>query len=98
MTCTTLVDCIPEILVGYSGHGKAECGPAPRTRLHRYLTTVAFDDGARNRQADAHSVAFGRDERLKELIHNFGSDARPTVGNADLDEISAPRATRDDQF
>ena len=48
---------------------------------------VRLDDRTRNRQTHAHTGALGRDEGLKQPIRDFGIDARPIVGHADLRHV-----------
>src|SRR5262245_49617253 len=96
ITCTRLV--IAEILVRYSGHREAEHGAATLVGLHGDLAAVAFDDRARDRQANAHPVALGRDERLEELRRNFGGDAGAGVRYADFDQFSFAWSARDQKL
>ena len=61
------------------------------------LAAMAFDDGTRDRQTDSHAVAFGRDERLKQLVGDFRRNARPGIGDKDFHQF-AVRPARNQQF
>jgi hypothetical protein len=53
---------------------------------------MPLDDGARNRQTDAHAVLLRRDERLKQLVSDIRCNARAGVG--DLDQHLRCRSDR----
>src|SRR6516164_8512347 len=55
--------------------------------LHRDLSAVGLDNGAADRQADAHAVALVGDKGLEELRHQFLRDSRAGVGHADGDHV-----------
>ena len=57
---------------------------APSVVLSPYPAPVSFDDGARNGQAHAHTVALGREERLEYLVQLVGRDARTGIGYRNL--------------
>ncbi len=59
---------------------------------------MRLDDGARDRQADAHALTLGGDERLEQLRADLRRDAGPGIGNADLDHIVRRRRRGDDEF
>src|SRR4029077_8605996 len=98
MTCTRLVGCIAEVLVRDAWHGEAKHRAASLIRLDDDLSAMVFDDGARNRQPDAHSQSLGRDEGLEQLGGNLRRDAEAAVGDADFEQVAIACAARDQQL
>src|SRR5438477_8140357 len=62
-----------------AGNGKGKRRAGPVIRFAPQTTTMLFDDGTADGQSDAHSIALGRVEGLKELVHDVGLEA-----NADI--------------
>ena len=56
---------------------------ARRVRLDPNAAAMRLDDGARNRQADAHALPLGGDKWLEQLLGDFRRDAGAGVGHAD---------------
>src|SRR5262245_4070761 len=92
MTWTTaLSDGIAEILLGHGPQRETEDRAAAGVGFHADLSAVGLDDGARDRQADAHAVALVGDERLEQLRRHFRRDPRAAVGDADRDHTVLSR-------
>src|SRR5580693_5431375 len=62
-----------------AGNGKGKRGAGPVIRFSPQTTTMLFDDGTADRQADAHATALGGVEGLKELVHDVGLEADPDI-------------------
>src|SRR5580692_531464 len=99
MTCTIAgSDDIAGFLLGQDRQREREYRAAAGIGPRHDRAAVRLDDGARDRQTDAHALSLGRDERLKQLRADLGRDSRPGIGNADFDHIFAHRQSGDDQF
>jgi hypothetical protein len=48
---------------------------------------MRLHDRAANREAEAHAAGFCRNKRLKQVIDHWLSEARPAVGDGDLDSV-----------
>src|SRR4051794_614728 len=86
MTCTTaLSDGIADLLLGHrpqrEAKGRAPSGVGARSDL----TAVGLDDGAANRQADTHAMAFVGDERLEQMRRYVRRNPRSGVRDADCE-------------
>src|SRR5262245_15746374 len=93
MTWTTaLSDGIAEVLLGYGPQGEAKDRPAAGIGLHADLPAVGLDDGAGDRQADAHAMGLVGNEGLEQLRHDLGRDSRTGIGDADGDHPVPLRA------
>src|SRR5262249_36743486 len=79
---------IAEILSGRGSQREAKDRSTAGIGLHRDLSTVGLDNGAADRQADAHAVALVGDKGLEELRHQLRGDAGASVGHADGDHIA----------
>ena len=56
---------------------------------------MRLDDGAGDRQADAHARALGGHKRLEQLRADFRRDSGAGIGDADLDQVRlAPARSR----
>src|SRR3546814_14253675 len=77
--------------------GKADARAAAGRRIDPDLPAVRFDDGARDRQAHAHTGPLRRNEGLKQLPGNSGSDARAVVRDTDPGQVGVG-LDRDGQF
>src|SRR5438309_5272126 len=60
---------------------------AARIGLGFDLAAMRFHDGARDRQPNSHAFTLGRDERLKQLRHDYRIDTGTGVGHADRDHV-----------
>src|SRR5262249_9327543 len=89
---------IAEILSGRGSQREAKDRSTTGIGLHRDLSTVGLDNGAANRQADAHAVALVGDKGLEELRHQLRRDAGAGVGHADGDHIFVAGCGRDDEL
>src|SRR5262245_53932079 len=76
---------IAEILPAGGPYGEPKDRSAVGIGLHRDLPAVRLDNGAADRQADAHAVALVGDKGLEELRHQFRRDPGPRVGHTDGD-------------
>src|SRR5262245_14095525 len=86
MTCTVgISDGIADFLVAYNAQRKAKDRSSARIGLAIDLATMALDNGARDRQSDAHALGLGRDKGLKELRCHFRRYSRSGIGHADGD-------------
>src|SRR5262245_58636169 len=85
ITWTSTLDDIAEILLGHRAQREAKDGPTAGVWLDHDLAAVRFDDGARDRQADPHSLGLGRDERLKQLRTDLRRDAGTGIRDRDRD-------------
>src|SRR5450756_1526342 len=90
--------CIVDIPFVYDRKSEMKNCPAAGIGFNPDSSTMSLDDGARNRQADAHSLALGGDERLEKLFGDFGRDPRTAVGHADPDVTVIGRDDRNDEF
>src|SRR5215831_7958060 len=61
-------------------------------------STAGLDNGAADRQADAHAVALVGDKGLEELRHQLRRDAGAGVGHADDDHIAVAGCGGDDEL
>src|SRR4249920_2639410 len=84
MMCTRSLALIAELLRRRRPQGKAEHGTPTGTLLDPDSPAMPLDNGARNRQPDAHAVLLRCDERLKQLVGDIRCNARAGVG--DLNE------------
>src|SRR6476660_2659242 len=99
MTWTTaLSDGIAEILLSHGPQREAKDRPADRIGLHLDLSAVGFDNGAGDRQADAHAVSLVRYEGLEQLRRHFRCDARAGIGDADGDHTVLVGRRRNEEF
>src|SRR5947208_16967499 len=57
------------------GNGKSKRGAGPVVRFTPKTTTMLFDNGTADGQADTHSIALGGVEGLKNLVHGVGLEA-----------------------
>src|SRR5208282_2753979 len=75
----------------FSRCGKREAeGRAPsRVRLRPDFSAMRFDNGAADRQTDAHAVRLRCDERLEQLGGDFLGYARPRIGHGNLHHVLA---------
>src|SRR5262245_28879210 len=89
---------IVEILPGRGPYGELKDRSAGGIGLHRDLPAVRLDNGAADRQADAHAVALVGDEGLEELRHQFRRDPGAGVGHADGDHIVIAGHGGNDEF
>src|SRR3954462_1468690 len=89
---------IADVLRSHRAKREAEDGATARIGLAPDPAAMAFDDGARDRQADAHAVPLGGHERLKKLLGEFRRDARAGVGYADLDHVAGSNREADGQL
>src|SRR5262245_28250990 len=87
---------IAELLLGHASEGEAENRAAARVWLRPDAPAMGFDDGATDREADAHTIAFRGHKRLKQLLHHVGPDAAAGIRHADRDDTIAG-AGRDDE-
>src|SRR5690606_6361481 len=85
ITCTKASFCIRKFLPGHGAEREIEDRAALRIGPHADPAAVRLDDRAADRQADAHAMHLGREERLKQLSCDFLGDAGARVGDADLD-------------
>src|SRR5450830_580174 len=90
--------CIVDISFVYDRKCEKENCPAGGIGLDPDPSAMRLYDGARNRQADAHSLTFSGDERLEKLLGNLGRDPRTAGGHADPDMTVAGRNDRDDEI
>src|SRR5262245_19075695 len=92
MTRTTaLAVGIADTLLRHGRQRGTEDGAAAGVWFHVDLPAVGLDDGARDRQADAHAVALVGDERLEQLRRHFRCDPGAAVGDADSDHAVLSR-------
>src|SRR5262245_20481810 len=90
---------IAEILSGSRGSQReAKDRSTAAIGLHRDLSTVGLDNGAADRQADAHAVALVGDKGLEELRHQLRRDPGAGVGHADDDHIAVAGCGGDDEL
>src|ERR1019366_9289761 len=66
------------------GQRDAEDAAFARFALHCYLTAVLVHDLGDNRQAQPHSLRFGGEERIENVLHLRRADAHPAVDHGDL--------------
>ena len=59
-----------------AGSVKRKIVPPPGLGSDPDASAMRLDDGARDRQADAHALALGGDERLEQLLGDLRRDAR----------------------
>src|SRR5262245_66675965 len=86
MTWTTpLSDGIADILLGHGAQREEEDRPAYWVGLDTNLPAMGLEDGAGDRQSDAHAVALVGDEWLKQLRRYFRWDPCAAVDAADRD-------------
>src|SRR5262249_54352314 len=85
---------IAEFLLGHAGQGERKYCPSVRIRPWRDRAAMRLDNGAGNRQAHAHPLAFRGHERLEQLRCNLGGDTRAGIGYADLDHVIGHRRRR----
>src|SRR5262245_9381756 len=86
MTCTMgPSDGIVDYLTGNGAQREPEDRAAAWIGLATDLPAMGLDDGTGNRQADAHAMRLGGDERLKELGCHLWRHSNAGVGNADGD-------------
>src|ERR1017187_10704028 len=89
--------CIVDVSLVYDRKSEMKYCSAGRIGFHPDSSVMRLDDGARNRQADAHALTLGRDERLKQLLGDLGCYPRAAVGYADFDQAVARRRDGDDE-
>src|SRR5262245_47034070 len=88
---TALSDGIAEILLGHGPQRETEDRAAAGVGFHADLSTVGLDDGARDRQADAHAVALVGDEGLAQLRRHFRCNPGAGIGDANRDHAVLSR-------
>src|SRR6266568_749341 len=98
MTCTTELPGIADFLFADRAKREVENGASLRVGLEPDLSAVGLDDRPRDRQADAHALALGGDERLEQLLGDFGRDAAPGVCDADRDHVLLVGAGGNDEL
>ena len=74
---------IADLLLRHGRQRKAETPCRLRDSARARCAAMRLHDGARDRQADAHAVAFGGDERLEQLRGDLRRDAGSAIGDAD---------------
>src|ERR1700690_1990371 len=89
--------CIVDVPLVYDRKSEMEYCSAGGIGFHPDSSIMRLDDGARNRQADAHAVTLGRDERLKQLPGAVGRDSSTAVGHADPDQAAVRSGDGDDE-
>src|SRR5450759_5230681 len=89
--------CIVDVSLVYDRKSEMEYCSAGRIGFHPDSSIMRLDDGARNRQTDAHAVTFGGDEWLKQLLGDLWRDSRTAVGHADPDQAVVRRCDRNDE-
>src|SRR3954471_18121854 len=84
MTCTTaLSDGIADLLLGHRPQREAKGRAAGGVGGRSDLSAMGLDNGAGNRQADAHAVAFVGDERLEQMSRYVRRNPRAGISDAD---------------
>src|SRR6476659_571837 len=84
MTCTTgLSDGIADLLLGHRPQREAKGRAAGGVGARSNLSAMGLDNGAGNRQADAHAVAFVGDEGLEQMSRYVRRNPRAGVRDAD---------------
>src|SRR3954462_9121706 len=79
--------CIVDISLVDGGQSEMKGRSAGRIWFEPDSSAMCLDDGARNRQADAHAVSFGGDKRLEHMLRYFRLDARAGIGDAHAYQI-----------
>ena len=79
-----------------AGRVKRNTVPAARVRLRPQPAAMRLDDGAADRQPDAHAVALGGDERLEQPRQDFRPNAAAGVGDADQHHSAGRRGAGDE--
>src|SRR5262245_38562402 len=82
-----LSDGIAEVLLCHGPQREAKDRSATRILLHGDPPAVGFDDGAGDRQADAHAMALVGDKGLEELGHHLRGNPGAGIGHADGDHV-----------
>src|SRR5204862_4790705 len=62
-----------------AGNRKSKRGAGPVIRFTPQTTTMLFNGGTADGQADAHSTALGGVEGLKEPVHDLGLEAHADI-------------------
>jgi hypothetical protein len=75
-----------------------ECGAPTLVLRSPDSPTMSFDDRLTNRQADAHPLFLGRDERLEEPAHDFRRQSRSSIGHNEFHEIRVYARCLDGEF
>src|SRR3954468_6008622 len=84
MTCTTgLSDGIADLLLGHRPQREAKGRAAGGVGARSNLSAMGLDNGAGNRQADAHAVAFVGNEGLEQMSRYVRRNPRAGVRDAD---------------
>src|SRR6478752_514421 len=84
MTCTTaLSDGIADLLLGHRPQREAKSRAASGVGVRSDVAAMGLDDGAGNRQADAHTMALVGDEGLEQMRSYVRRNPRAGVSNAD---------------
>src|ERR1700722_13118002 len=81
MWTVPVLDGIAGLLPGHCGQREAEHRPASGIGPSHDGAAVRFHDGARDRQADPHALAFGGDERLEKLRADLRRNAGAGIGD-----------------
>src|SRR5664280_2738956 len=90
--------CIVDVSFVYDRKSEMEYCSASGIGLHPDSSVMRLDDGARNRQTDAHALTLGRYERLEQLLGDLGRNSRTAVGYADPDQTAVRRRDGDDEL
>ena len=78
----------PRDALWIAGNGKREGGTRAVVRLCPEATVVSLDDGAADKQPDAHAVALRRVEGIEQAIRALAVEARASIPNSHADTIA----------
>src|SRR4051812_11348121 len=85
MTCTKVSFRIASLFSADGAKRQTEDRASARIGLHPELAAMRLNDGARNGKPHSHTLPLCRYEGLEQLLGDFRRNARPGVGDADLD-------------
>src|SRR5262245_21445663 len=75
-------------LVARHAQGEAEYRAAAGALVHPDLSAMGLDDGAADREPQAHALLLGGDEGLEEMRPDLGREAGPRIGDTDLHGVA----------
>src|SRR5271165_5238599 len=73
-------------LAGFGGRKRKMKGcPVAHARGGPHLSPMSFDDGTAERKTKSHAALFGGGEWLEQIARHVFGEARPIVGDIDMD-------------
>src|SRR5271169_4898100 len=97
MTCTVPSNDIADLVLAHYRQCEGKYRSSPRIGPRGNGAAMRLDDRPRNRQTNAHPLAFRGDEWLEQLLAYLGRNSRSSIGDVDLDH-PAVRRRRYDEF